>query len=123
MSKRVFRSQAEPDRHGLSWKERWKGDDAGLIECWECGRRLREKDPELAKRAQDGELPVLGWKGGVEKQLKSKKKYGTFNYLAQWQGLRGDDLDIDPSQEVSLTCSKTAITVIYTEDITKYGNA
>jgi len=52
-----------------------------------------------------------------------KKKHGTLFYLAQWQGLRGDDLDIDLSEETELVCSKIGMKVIYTGDIKKYGNA
>lgn len=123
MSQRVFRSYKEPKREGLSWDERWKGEDWGLITCWEVGRELREKDPEIASRAENDELPVLGWKGGVEKKTKKGEKYGTLFYLAQWQGLRGNDLDIDLSQEPLLTCSRTGMRVIYTGDLKKYGNA
>lgn len=123
MRQRIFRSYKEHEREGLSWDERWKGEDKGLITCWEVGRELREKEPELASRAENGELPVLGWKGGVEKKTKKGEKYGTLFYLAQWQGLRGNDLDIDISQERSLTCSRTGMRVIYTGDLKKYGNA
>ena len=123
MSQRIFRSYNEPKREGLSWYERWKGEDKGLITCWEVGRELRKKEPELASQAENGELPVLGWKGGVEIKTKKDEKYGTLFYLAQWQGLRGDDLDIDISQELSLTCSRFGIRVIYTGDWKKYGNA
>ncbi|MDG4555294.1 MAG: hypothetical protein P9E24_13785 [Candidatus Competibacter sp.] len=123
MSQRVFRSFNEPKRDGLSWDERWKGNDRGLIACWEVGREIREKEPEIARRAENGELPVLGWKGGVENKTKKGEKYGTLFYLAQWQGLRGEDLDIDLSQEPELTCSKTGMRVIYTGDLKKYGNA
>jgi hypothetical protein len=38
-----------------------------------------------------------------------------------WQGLRGEDLDIDPDQEVSLTCSVTGMIVIFTGDFAKYA--
>lgn len=123
MSQRIHRSDREPIREGLSWDELWKGEDNGLITCWEVGRELREKEPELAVRAEKGELPVLGWKGGVEKKTKKGEKYGTLFYLAQWQGLRGDDLDIDLSKEPELTCSRTGMRVIYTCEIEKYGNA
>ncbi|WP_339643686.1 hypothetical protein [uncultured Porticoccus sp.] len=123
MSQRVFRSYKEPKREGLSWDERWKGEDQGLIMCWEAGRELREKEPELASRTENGELPVLGWKGGVEEMTKKGEKYGTLFYLAQWQGLRGNDLDIDLSQEPLLTCSRTGMRIIYTGDPKKYGNA
>ncbi len=102
---RVFRSIKEPIREGLTWDERWKGADNGLITCWEVGRERAEREPELAEKAKSGELPVLAWKGGVEKKLKTKK-YGTLNYLAEWQGLRGEDLNLDPSKEVELVCSR-----------------
>ncbi len=84
---------------------------------------MRVTDPELATRAMNGELPPMGWKGGVEKQIKAKVKYGVLHYLAQWQGIRGDDLDIDLSQEPELTCSKTGVRVIFTLDFEKYKNA
>ena len=92
MTNHVSRSNNEPKREGLSWDERWKASDKGLIVCWERGREKSIEDPDLAERARKGELPVLGWKGGVEKKIEKKKKYGTLNYLAQWQGLRGEDL-------------------------------
>lgn len=123
MSQRIQRSHKEPKREGLSWDERWKGEDKGLITCWEVGRELREKEPDLAIRAENGELPMLGWKGGVEKKTKKGEKYGTLFYLAQWQGLRGDDLDIDLSQEPEMICSRTGMRVIYTGNLKKYGNA
>jgi hypothetical protein len=99
------------------------GTDKGLIACWEVGRGRSKKEPELAEQAKNGELPVLGWKGGIERKIKKKEKYGTLFYLAQWQGLRGDDLDVDLSQESELICSKTGMKVIFTGDLDKYGNA
>lgn len=119
----MYKSFSEPKRHGLTWDERWRGEDQGLITCWEVGRELRTKQPELARQAENGELPILGWKGGVAKKIKKSEKYGTLYYLAQWQGLRGDDLDIIPSQEVVMICAKTKVRVTYTSDVTKYGNA
>ena len=123
MNQRIYRSYHEPKREGLSWDERWKGRDKGLITCWEVGRELSKKEPQLAERAKNGELPVLVWKGGVAKKIKKKEKYGTLSYLAQWQGLRGKDLDIDLSEEYELICSKTDMKVIYTSDVKKYGDA
>ena len=98
------------------------GHDKGLITCWEVGRELSKEEPELAKRAKKGDLPVLVWKGGVKKKTKKKEKYGSLFYLALWQGLRGDDLDIDLSEESELVCSKTGMKVIYTGDVKKYEN-
>ncbi len=122
MSQRIIRSYEEPDRENLSWNERWRGHDKGLITCWEVGRKLSKKEPELAKQAINGELPILVWKGGIAKKLKTKK-YGTLKYLAVWQGLRGDDLDIILSQEIERVCSRTGMKVIYTDDIKKYADA
>ncbi len=123
MGNRVFRSFREPRRAGLSWRERWQGDDKGLITSWEVGRELRSKEPELARCAENGELPVLAWKGGVEKATKKGEKFGVLCYLAQWQGLKGEDLDIDPSQEPVKICSRTGMRVTFTADIAKYGDA
>jgi len=77
----------------------------------------------LASQAIDGQLVVLPWKGGIERELKNKKtkKFGTLLYLAMWQGLRGEDLDIDLNEEPALTCSKTNMTVICTNDQEKYA--
>lgn len=120
MTTHICRSISEPDRAGQSWEERWKGPDQGLITCWEVGRKLRESKPELAEKALAGELPTLGWKGGLAEGVKIKKKYGSLSYLAQWQALRGEDLDIDLSTEPSLTCSKSNAVVTFTSDISKY---
>lgn len=69
-NQRIFRSYKEPIRGKISWRERWQGYDKGLISCWEVGRELREKKPELSKLAKKGELPILGFKGGVRKKIK-----------------------------------------------------
>ncbi len=82
-----------------------------------------EREPEVAAAAVRGELPPAGWKGGVEKKLKKKEKIGTFFYLAQWQGMRGEDLDIDLEEEPELVCTKTGMRVIFTGDFEKYANA
>ncbi len=121
MTRTIHRSVTEPIREELSWDERWRGPDDGLIMCWEIGRQLRKKNPELAERAERGELPPLDWKGGVEKKLKKTQKFGTPSYLAQWQGLRGEDLDISLSKEVELTCSATGMKVVFTSDSYKYA--
>ena len=110
-----------PIRDNPSFDERWNGPDMGLITCWEIGRNRSAKDPELVNRAKNGELPVLGWKGGVAKKIKKKGKYGCLNYLAEWQGLRGEDLDIDLSEEIEIVCSKTGMKVRFTGDVAKYA--
>jgi len=121
MSERIYRSIQEPIRENLSWDERWRGPDKGLIQCWELGRKRSMESPELTECVKKGELPALGWKGGVEKKIKKKEKYGCLNYLAEWQGLRGEDLDIDLFEEREIVCSKTGMKVIYTGDATKYA--
>ena len=109
----VTRSIKEPIRQGLSWQERWSGPDKGLITCWEVGRDLGEKKPEMAESSKKGALPVLGWKGGVSKKLVQDKLPGSLFYLAMWQGLRNEDLNIDVERELVLTCSLTGQMVIY----------
>ena len=123
MSQQIYRSNKELERKGLSWSELWEDEDKGLITCWEVGRQLRKNKPELAEKAMRGELPTLGWKGGSDKALNINKKYGSLNYLAQWQGLRGEDLNIDMSEETVLICSKTGMEITYTPDIKKFMTA
>jgi len=114
MGNRIYRSIKEPIRKDPTADEKWRGNDKGLILCWEEGRELAKNQPKLAKRAQQGELPMLSWKGGVKRNPKKKKKMGSFCYLAQWQGLRGDDLDIDLSGKHMIKCSRTGVKVSYT---------
>jgi hypothetical protein len=123
MGKRIWQPKETPRREGLSWHERWDAEDRGVIAAWEVGRELRERGSPLAALAERDELPVLPWKGGVARRIKKTRKYGTLLYLAEWQGLRGDDLAIDLDNEVELTCSKTNMTVIYTLDREKYKEA
>lgn len=123
MSEHIYRSRNEPIREKLSFAERWRGPDNGLITCWEVGRRRSVEAPELAEQAKNGELPPLGWKGGIEKKTQRAEKFGCLNYLAEWQGLRGEDLDIDLSEEREITCSKTGMKVIYTGDAMKYAKS
>jgi CubicO group peptidase (beta-lactamase class C family) len=122
MSQHVQRNIDAPLRTGLTRTQLWEAADQGLIKCWEIGRQRAARFPNLAQQCRDGELPVLGWKGGVSRSLKKLEKYGSLKYLAQWQGLRGEDLDIDLSEERSLTCSRTKMRVTFTPDRTKYFN-
>lgn len=109
----IYRKYDTPDRLDPDWEERWKGEDQGLITCWEVGRKLRLSNPELSELALQGNLPMLDWKGGVEKGIKLKSKLGTLNYLAQWQALRGEDLNIDTEKEYTLTCTDTGVNVLF----------
>lgn len=95
MASRLHRSIKTPIRTGLSWDERWLGPDDGLVWCWERGRQKREEDPTLATKAEQGELVSLAW------------KRGTLEYLATWQGLRCEDLDIAVDDVVEMVCKKT----------------
>lgn len=79
--------------------------------------------PQFVGEARSGRLLVLPWKGGVAKALKTTKKYGVFNYVAMWQGLRGEDLSVDPDVEMTMTCSVKNVTVTYTSDFAKYANS
>jgi hypothetical protein len=117
---KIQRSIAKPVRQNADWDERWAGEDRGLIGCWERGREKASEDPALAARAREGHLVVLPWKGGVEKAIKKKQKFGTLYYLAMWQGLRGENLDIDVDEEPVRTCTATGMTVVFTGDPAKY---
>lgn len=119
---KIYRSISTPIRKGKSWHDLWEGPDGGVVACWERGREKAREDAELAAEAKSGRLVVLPWKGGVEKPIKAAK-VGTLHYLAMWQGLRGDDLDIDTDAEVTMTCPVTNVTVLYTGVREKYCNA
>ena len=123
MNNRVFRSISENIRVNPSFDERWNGEDKGLITCWEVGRNKRKSGHILVEKVENNELPALGWKGGVDKKLKKNQKFGSLNYLAQWQGLRGEDLDISLSDEVTMHCSKSGMIITYTPDSTKYSES
>ena len=132
---RVTRKFSETDRGELSYDERWNGDDGGLILCWEIGRNYHLRKSGLARKAMNGELPTLGWKGGineavniysthrdaVKKYKEMNCKYGTLYYLAKLQGLSGSDLDITPSRETPLMCTRTGWLVVFTGDSKKYN--
>lgn len=118
---KIRRAKATPNRGPLPWDDRWEAADHGLIAAWERGREKGREDPELAEKASAGCLVILPWKGGVQRAIKAKKKYGCLLYLAMWQGLRGDDLDIDMDDEIELRCASTGMTVIYTGDTSKYA--
>ncbi|MEX0610225.1 MAG: hypothetical protein WD016_08970 [Balneolaceae bacterium] len=109
---KVKRSIKEPVRENLTWSERWKETDKGLINCWEIGRKLAIQDPVLAEKAIKGELPILNWKGGVDKKIQNQK-HGSLQYLAQWQGIRGEDLNIDANKEIEITCIRYNQDVIF----------
>ncbi len=118
----ITRSINVPIRTGLPWKEEWQGDDQGLIACWEAGRKQRQSNPELAAKAEVGCLVTLPWKGGVDQKKPPKKaKYGHINYLAMWQGLRGENLNVDIEAEPELTCTNTGVSVVYTSVYSKYA--
>jgi len=117
---KINRSISEPIRENLTWHQKWQDSDNGIIFAWELGRKEAVTDTDLAARALEGQLVMLGWKGGVERRVKVQK-FGTLLYLAMWQGLRGEDLSIDTDVEVVLTCSKFGVPVTYTNDADKYA--
>lgn len=98
---------------------RMEGPDQGAINAWATGILKRADAPELAEMASAGELPVLPFRGGVETAIKTKTKVGHLLYVAMWQGLRGDDLYIDTESEISMTCTRTGVPVLYTMDFEK----
>lgn len=119
----IHRSITEPSRLAANWEEKWNGSDQGLIACWERGRKKASEDPIVASQARAGKLVLLPWKGGVDKAIKLKQKYGSLNYLAMWQGLRGDDLNINTEEETVVTCAATKMVVVFTNDLAKTAEA
>jgi hypothetical protein len=59
------------------------------------------------------ELVTLAWKGGVQEKLKIEKKPGALQYLATWQGLRCEDLNIDLEGESIMVCMRTGQIVLF----------
>jgi len=116
----VSRSICAELRPGLSYAERWGTPEASVITAWEQGRVLAIERPALAKAALAGQLPMLPFKGGLSEPLKHTK-YGCMEYLAMWQGLRGEDLEIDLGRDAAITCAAHGSTVTFTPDFTKYA--
>lgn len=106
------------DRPG-DWDTRWEGQDKGLITAWLAGQEKARTDAALVAKAQAGELPVLPFRGGVERAIKSGNKLGHLLYVAMWQGLRGDDLRVDTEDEVTMTCARHGVRVLYTASLQK----
>ena len=99
----------------------WRGEDVGLIQAWEIGRRQSAKEPELATRAKQGQLPASDlFQGGYNTRLESAFQYGSLHYYCMWLGWRGQDLDIDSDEEYPMVCAKTRMGVVYTLDSSKY---
>jgi len=117
----IQRSVHEPIRLNMTWEQYWLGSDRGLIKAWEIGRQLRDHQSEIVVCAERRELPVLPWKGGVEKTTKAAK-WGSLYYLAQWQGMRGDDLKINTKNETRIVCAKTGVTVTFVDNVSIHGN-
>lgn len=120
---RITASAQQPPPQPISWEERMEGPDKSLINCWLRGREKALEVSALAAAAIAGELPILPFKGGIARAIKTKTKIGAHQYLAMWQGLRGEDLDITQGAEVRLTCSKTGVIVTFTDDYTKFKDA
>lgn len=117
----IHAENIDKDHERKTWQERWEGPDGGLISAWIRGREKAKEDPGLRDAIRRGELPVLPWKGGVDQATKVGHKYGPLLYLAMWQGLRGDDLQIDTDAEITLRCARTGMAVTYTKDAAKYS--
>ncbi len=101
MDSSLNRAVEIPIRCGLSTDELWSGPDRGLIWCWERGRQKRVEDPMLATQASNGELIRLVW------------KRGTFQYLATWQGIRGENLDLALDSERTIVCAVSGKSFVF----------
>lgn len=108
-----------PPVPSADYYERIEGPDQGLINAWVAGLDKRSSWVETAEKALAGELPVLPFRGGVEKRIKRTDKVGSLLYVAMWQGLRGEDLHLDTDTEISMTCARTGVPVLFTMDYNK----
>lgn len=120
MSQVLNISIEQPIREALSYDERWRGEDQGLITAWEVGRKLAVKDLETRDKVLAGELPPLGFKGGQEKSTKVAQKFGTLHYYTQLLGIKGKDLKVDMDRNYALVCSRTLNEVVFTMDPALY---
>lgn len=126
---KVYKSINDTIRKDATFDERWGSLESSLISAWESGRVNRDKSfKELLPLLEKGALPKLSFKGGhimppyKNETPKYKFKYGTFNYLAQLQGLLGQDLDIDVqgTEDVELVCKLTGLKTILTTNQDNY---
>lgn len=119
----VRESIANPPLMRERYEDRLEGPDKGLVNAWLAGISKRRESPELAARARNGELPILPYRGGVEKAIKARNKIGSLHYVAMWLGLRGEDLSLDMNAEPTLVCLRTGVAITYTMDINKLFGA
>ncbi len=120
---RIFASLEEPPSIGDAWSERWEGPDRGAYVSWARGVEKAKESPELASAALRGELPILPWRGGVDRPLKTQEKLGSINYLAMWLGLRYEPLDLVIGDDVTLRCSKHGVQVRFVWDLLEHADA
>lgn len=113
----IHASVDAPPAVGDDWADRWQGPDQGAIVSWLRGIEKAAESPELAHAAARGELPILPWRGGVERPLKGQEKIGSILYLAMWQRLRGEPLDLQVGRDETRTCTRTGVTVRYVWDV------
>ncbi|WP_434120383.1 hypothetical protein [Pseudomonas fortuita] len=98
----------------LSFFERWLDEDYGLIWCWERGRRRSVENPALVASCLAGNLPSLSGRIGLARNQGQTKE--SLKYLAEWQGLRGENLNIKLDIKVFLTCSESCVEVSFEHD-------
>lgn len=109
-----LRSESTPD-------VLWRGDDKGLIQAWEIGRRQSLDELGVAIRAKQGELPTSTiFQGGHDERLTTPVQFGSLHYYCMWVGWRCQDLEVDTDQEYPLVCSRTRMGVVFTIDSKKF---
>lgn len=110
MTTHVTRSITTPIRNGLKTvADIWDGRDKGLIFCWEQGREEAARKPDLADRAGRGELVAVGRAESRDAEDHGIWKRGSLQYLAWWQGLRGEDLNVSFVEEIEILCPKVFV--------------
>lgn len=85
------------------------------------GNRKGPRRPLVGGESSCGRAAFDGLEGRHRKPIKAKTKIGSTFYLATWQGLRGESLDIELGRDVRMTCARTGITFTYTDDLKRLG--
>jgi len=125
---KIYRSINEPIRENRSYEERNSSVKASLESAWEAGRKNRESFTKLIPFLKQGGLPKLSFKGGHnmppyknDEPPKYQFKHGHYNYLAQRQGILGEDLNIEvfEDEEQEMICKISTKKTIFTFDILK----
>lgn len=73
---KISASFANPPSFEPDYSVRMEGRDKGIINAWLAGIDMARQRPALRAQALSDELPVLPYRGGVEKSSSSNRRLG-----------------------------------------------